>query len=633
MKNIILFIFGVLALCCGCASENLGGADDGALEFKIAYDGEVQTFLFGELKIYDVEQIGVESYVVTAPTDWLVTIVARKMSIKAPSSATAASEDLITIKITSKNGTTKDVVMRVKLNVDVDDNVTESWREFVAQSEKNVLLDFSYAGYKHGEVGPPADVYQLGYKVFDITTYGAIANDEISDRQAFIEATKAAKANGSGVIKFPEGRFILHDETDNSDGRSHSIRVDMGNYIIKGAGQDKTTIVMKSPNLPGNPAVRYTSSMILIANGYGFGDITDVTGSAAKGSKSVEVASTAQIKPGDWVCLYLLQSHPDLVAEEFGEVVPLPGMSDVLSDGIEVNDYHQVVSVSGNVVTFKEPIMRAVNDRWNWKIRSFRNHENVGVEDVTFEGNCKENFIHGATWQDDCAYRPIDFQRLTNSWMRRVTFENVSEAVSVISCANVSLTDIKIIGRRGHSAIRSQGSSRVFMGKVVDNTNGRMTDGSGDKDGVGQWHACGVSKPSMGAVLWGLDWGTDSCFEAHARQPRATLVDNCHGALFNSRGGGSRFQLPNHLADLTLWNLNSKYTGDADNFYWWDPVSEWVKYLPPIIVGHHGASVKFDQTQVIRDESNGTKVFPESLYEAQLKQRLGYLPAWIVELK
>ena len=68
-------------------------------------------------------------------------------------------------------------------------------------------------------------------------------------------------------------------------------------------------------------------------------------------------------------------------------------------------------------------------------------------------------------------------------------------------------------------------------------------------------------------------------------------------------------------------------------FNWWDHESQWWKFLPPVIVGFHGESVTFDQKQTKVDYSNGTPVYPESLYEAQLKARLGAVPAWLNNLK
>ena len=58
---------------------------------------------------------------------------------------------------------------------------------------------------------------------------------------------------------------------------------------------------------------------------------------------------------------------------------------------------------------------------------------------------------------------------------------------------------------------------------------------------------------SVGTVLWNVTWGNDACFESHATQPRATLIDNCSGGLVYYRAGGDENEVPNHLGDLTLW--------------------------------------------------------------------------------
>ena len=83
------------------------------------------------------------------------------------------------------------------------------------------------------------------------------------------------------------------------------------------------------------------------------------------------------------------------------------------------------------------------------------------------------------------------------------------------------------------------------------------------------------------------------------------------------RAGGDENEAPNHLSDLTLWNLNVTGTDShASNFEWWSDSDKWWKIFPPIVVGVHG-----------------TKVSPESLYEAQLRERLGYVPGWLNALK
>ena len=234
--------------------------------------------------------------------------------------------------------------------------------------------------------------------------------------------------------------------------------------------------------------------------------------------------------------------------------------------------------------------------------------------------------------------------RLTDSWMRRVRFTSVSEACSIVSCANVSVYDIEIAGRRGHAAIRSQASSRVFIGAVDDRSSGYAMDTPGHDvtgaylENAGQYHSVGVSKQSMGAVLWRNRWGDDSCFESHATQPRATLIDCCTGSMRRWRQGGDDAQMPNHMSDLVIWNFNNTTDFDyegMDAFIWWDTGSRWWKILPPVIVGFHGNPIRFDESseQVKYIESNGNPVSPGSLYEAQLEHRLGYVPGWLTALK
>lgn len=561
-----------------------------------------------------------------------------------------------------------------------DPAACNAWNNFLAQSADNVLPDFSYAGYKYGVEAPPTvDVYETspgeyatslsGYKVYDVTDYGADGSDNVSDREAFMNAVAAAagdfaltndksayrtanpKNNGvNAVIYFPPGRYILHSEADNEDDGSDAspskiIRVRGSNIVLKGAGMDQTTLVMQDPNLPKDEKVMYSSpTMLEFKHDSGPAKLTDVTADAPAGAFQVQVASTSGIKTGDWVCLWLKNNDSELIAQELYPYSAQSYMTDILNNGVQVMEYHRVAGISSNTLTFNEPIMKAVEAKWNWEIRTYPHYENIGIEDLTFEGNAKDRFDHHFSWEDDGAYKPVDMIRLTDSWMRRVRFTSVSEACSIVSCANVSAYDIEINGTRGHAAVRSQASSRVFIGAVTDNASGYAMDTEGHDvtgnflDRAGQYHAVGVSKQSIGAVLWRNRWGDDSCFESHATQPRATLIDCCTGSMRRWRQGGDDAQMPNHMSDLVIWNFNNTTNFDyegMDAFIWWDTSSRWWKILPPVIVGFHGNPIRFDESseQVKYIESNGNPVSPGSLYEAQLEHRLGYVPGWLTALK
>ena len=92
------------------------------------------------------------------------------------------------------------------------------------------------------------------------------------------------------------------------------------------------------------------------------------------------------------------------------------------------------------------------------------------------------------------------------------------------------------------------------------------------------------------------------------------------------------------IAGVEIWNFsatNIQTDPDIDTegkFTWWDGNGFWWKFMPPIIVGFHG-NLEFDATQMKRVESIGNLVEPYSLYEAQLRKRLGYVPSWLSSLK
>lgn len=531
---------------------------------------------------------------------------------------------------------------------------TPAWQKFASGADDNILLDFSYAGYNHG-LSLPAEgdvntlASKLGYKIYNVCDYGAIADDNVSDRPALekiIAEIGKNKPNANAIIYFPEGSFILHnsqdDTTDPETGKvtSNTINLVMGHVIIKGAGRDKTTLVMDAPMQPANPQTLYSSPVMLSIRHNGGGDNTllaKVTGSAKKNDMSIEVDDASSLKVGDWVKLHMLNADQKVIDEELCGKKFMSWMTN-LKDGVEVIDRHQIKAINGNTVTFEEPIMHAVNPDYGWEILSYSHYEEVGIEDLAFEGYSTEYFHHHASWEDDGAYKPLNYMRMVNSWLRRVDFRSVSECMTFQDCANSLCLDVEISGNRGHSAVRMANSSRGFIGMVYDHSDGYLDADKSftmAKENLGQYHACGISKHSIGNVIWRCQWGDDACFESHATQPRASLFDQCSGGFMQLRMGGDLAQLPNHLDDLTIWNFNCLANNPSElPFEWWYPTTaKWYRTLPPTVVGFHGKTVTFAEDQMKLNESNGTEVLPGSLYEAQIALRLGYTPQWITDVK
>lgn len=653
----------------------------------IKYEGTA-TFGLGQKQEFVVEQANVETATIENQT-WGVKLTENKLIVTAPKTNVQGKEyeEQIYIKIFSKEGYCRVVKLPVKLlTTEIDANSALAWQHF-RQGEDNVLLDYSYAGYNHGESAPQG-AFSLGYQVINVKERMTAKN--MTAREALISilqekgmtrvnGTNKLNANARIVIYFPAGDYVLHNDDDNTrdeskqkdavdsknNNVSSGIEIYGGNFVIKGDGPDKTRLIMETPNLPTSIS-NLSSSPILLAikhtngpnNAGNSPKLASVTENAKRGDFTVQVSGTTGISSGQWVQLRLRSGDRELVKKEIGPIalnenwaiakapISINQSSDDLY-GVKITEFHQVKSASNGKITFYEPIMHDIDIKYNdtegCEIRTYKYLENVGVEDLSFVGNALDGYAHHGEghaeqakvgWQYDGAYKPLLLQRVVNSWVRNVHFESVSEALTFAESANSSAYDIRISGKRGHSAVRSQGSSRVFIGKVRDESAGNDVYG---KNCQGQFHGCGVSKPSVGTVLWNVTWGNDACFESHATQPRATLIDNCSGGLVYYRAGGDENEVPNHLGDLTLWNLNVTGTDShASNFAWWSDSDTWWKIFPPIVVGTHGMNVKFsdkEQQQVTYEESTGMKVSPESLYEAQLRERLGYVPGWLNALK
>ena len=653
----------------------------------IKYEGTA-TFGLGQKQEFLVEQANVETATIENQT-WGVKLTENKLIVTAPKTNVQGKEyeEQIYIKIFSKEGYCRVVKLPVKLlTTEIDANSALAWQRF-RQGEDNVLPDYSYAGYNHGESAPQG-AFSLGYQVINVKERMTAKN--MTAREALISilqekgmtrvnGTNKLNANAKIVIYFPAGDYILHNDDDNTrdeskqkdavdsknNNVSSGIEIYGGNFVIKGDGPDKTRLIMETPNLPTSIS-NLSSSPILLAikhtngpnNAGNSPKLASVTENAKRGDFTVKVSGTTGISSGQWVQLRLRSGDRELVKKEIGPIalnenwaiakapISINHSSDDLY-GVKITEFHQVKSAANGKITFYEPIMHDIDIKYNdtegWEIRTYKYLENVGVEDLSFVGNALDGYAHHGEghaeqakvgWQYDGAYKPLLLQRVVNSWVRNVHFESVSEALTFAESANSSAYDIRISGKRGHSAVRSQGSSRVFIGKVRDESAGNDVYG---KSCQGQFHGCGVSKPSVGTVLWNVTWGNDACFESHATQPRATLIDKCSGGLVYYRAGGDENEVPNHLGDLTLWNLNVTGTDShASNFAWWSDSDTWWKIFPPIVVGTHGMNVKFsgkEQQQVTYEESTGMKVSPESLYEAQLRERLGYVPGWLNALK
>ncbi|MBI1290629.1 DUF4955 domain-containing protein [bacterium] len=477
-----------------------------------------------------------------------------------------------------------------------------------------VLPDFSYSGYRRSEVAIP----DVTGTVFDVTDYGAVADDGASDASAIQAAIDAAEANGSGIVFFPPGRFHLNTAAD----AGAPITMNAGGIVWRGSGMGEggTELYMERNFEADDPAV-LTSTPFMIQMGpltTSEGTAATITANAARGSFSVQVASASNLSVGQWVQLALTSTAA--VDSFFGSYGP-PDASwtDLIDTGIVVREKHQVKSISGNIVTFEQPLQVDIDTTYAWTIRRYTILEEVGIEDIAFVGNWQGSFVHHRSALDDGGWSGLSLNRLVNSWVRRCRFTDWNYTIFMESCSQFTLLHCLFDGTPGHHTIHTRRGYGVLMG---------LSD-----DDASHYHSYGVGYQSHSTVFWRCTYNSDTSWDSHSGLPYATLLDAMEGGMMYGHAGGPLDSMPNHMRRFTLWNFNHTGTAVSNFDFWRSNPNSRDRYLLPIISGFHGSSSTFDTSDLEAYESPGFPVDPESLFEAQLALRLGSAPAWIEEAK
>ncbi|MBI4977999.1 MAG: DUF4955 domain-containing protein [Spirochaetes bacterium] len=485
------------------------------------------------------------------------------------------------------------------------------WNDFLEAREKGtepMLPDFSCAGYNCGETPIP----DVAGPVFDVTKYGALPDDEISDRTGIQAAIRAAEKAGGGIVFFPPGVFRVHEAGDPNE----TITVRKGRIVFRGsgAGAGGTVLYMHAPLDPKNPQQMWTTPPCFSVTPAGVDEslLTDITGPSLRESRGITVASSAGIKPGDRIVLSMQSTAA--VDEFLAPYRAEPSWKVLQEKGIMVQEKHEVASVNGRTVVLREPIHVNINPAYGWKVYRYGCVSNIGIEDIWFRGNWKDNFVHHRSALDDSGFSGFNLARAADSWVRRCRFTDFNQPVSVSGCKSVSVMQVLLDGTPGHSACTVSGSYGTWVGLV--------------RDDASHWHAPGVTGQNAGAVFYRIEYNGDACMELHAAQPYDTLYDAVRGGIVYAREGGAVENLPNHLRRLVLWNFEQ--TGKPiDKFSYWRTDKGWAREVKPIIAGFHGVPTTFDESTLEVNESYGTPVAPESLWEAQFIKRMGALPAWL----
>lgn len=497
--------------------------------------------------------------------------------------------------------------------------VSRHWQAFVAAKDRapaGILADYSYAGYRHGEAAIPS----VAGPVFEVTTFGAIPDDDRSDEAAIRLAIAAAEEAGGGVVLFPPGRFLVWTERASQ----RSILISRSGVVLRGAGSAAGGTVIQAVHSGYGtgpyPVPKKGADFAAIPYVFAFqaqpaaapAAAALVDGAVPRASFVLPVDSAASFHPGDWITVGVRTNALNPILLD--GLATDPSWTR-LGDGAALNESHQIRAVGEKSLTLHEPLLVGLGADFGARVVKATRIQEVGVEDIAFVGGWLADFVHHRNALDDEGWDALLFDGVAHGWVRRCSFTNFTSGVYLIRSSACSIIQNRYAGNRGHyNAAARTDSSFNLLGL--------------SEDGADHLHAVSTGNRSAGTVLWRWRLSPSQSVDSHGNGPYTTLVDRVDGGTFTKSGGpGPSF--PNHFTGLTFWNFLFQGPDPMPINLWEMRKNGVAKFVRPLFVGLHGLPVEFTPGTLLDNESAGVPVAPESLYEAQLRLRLGSSPAWI----
>ncbi|HTW94496.1 MAG TPA: discoidin domain-containing protein [Tepidisphaeraceae bacterium] len=474
------------------------------------------------------------------------------------------------------------------------------------------IMDFSYAGYMGGGVAlpdvPVAAVVKPGGK-----------DDTAAIEAAIRQVAALPLKNGfHGAVLLAPGTFTC----------GQTIWIDSSGIVLRGSGsgQDGTTILMTGPRhqaisigrgrRPYQPLNDEAPDVAPSGvNGQSVGVKTFLADRyVPQGATRFKVASAAGLAIGDTISI----GRPVTAAW-----VKFMGMDNLVRDGkhqtwiarghVEVQT-RRIIAISGNTLTVDMPLADSYDARllnppgcWVQKVKQAPAITQVGVEHLHIQcppleiayGNAPYSAVH--VGGNDCWVRDIYCQETMNSTVesgKRITIENVRVTHTYPNLGASKPTDFSIEGTQILiDRCKITGDNEYFVW---------TTD----------------LQPGPNVILNSTFLGRESRVQPHMRWSTGLLVDNC-----TAPGGGIDFMNRGVAGSGHGWTMGWAVAWNciAQTYTIENPpgAANWAIGCigSPLIIPRY-----FDSGPVMPAgifDSPETPVAPQSLYLAQLQQRLG----------
>lgn len=451
------------------------------------------------------------------------------------------------------------------------------WRNFVQHGPVGSNLpDFSRAGYRMGT----NVLHAASSPIFNVTDrrYGAIPNDGIDDTAPIQDAIDAAAAAGGGVVFLPAGRYDLKKLN------SSPLYIRTSNIVLRGERLDgsSTTLFVHSPGpdkpvrrlgtVPGDKAARATGAAIAVVGSEERKLVASYSSDVLRGQRIVRVSNSQKLQAGQMVVIEYTDPAIDTAnpkPEKADLVKQLTHPFRLTPDQIDTfGKTGQTVSwivriekiIDSRTIQLTKPARFNQYLRYTPKIYSFSGVSEIGIETLAIGSSWQGGYRHHKPFKDvkgvvartakeqDYLWNGIWMSNTVDSWIRDVTFTDLTQGAILTHCADTSLKNLVFTGKSGHAGItlgRCNGvlvqNSHFHAPLVHPVTLTMLSSGNVVTDATN--HYRGRDDYS----------GTDTVLDFHGMFPFENLFDNLEG--FYICPGGDMSVLPHAGVRNVFWNI------------------------------------------------------------------------------
>lgn len=513
---------------------------------------------------------------------------------------------------------------------------------------ENYLPDFSYAGYRNGEVSLP----NADGKVYNAEDFGVIPNDKLDDTKALIKAIDSiSKFEGNVTLQLPKGRIILSD----------IIYITRSNFVLKGTGTGKNGTELYFPRplmyVPNSESLQELREYLIEFNkrqkekenninlpfsqyawsgGYIWTKVPDVRvkpylqkyekpynvlaeiSQGKRGEFSFKASNIKNLKVGDVVELQLFNKDGKdaaIISDLYKiDVKKIGGHHWNFPDLPLVKQQVRIVKVKGKTITINAPLTIDIKPSYKAQLVEWKHLTEVGIQDFKITFPQAPRVAHHV----EPGYNGIYLTRVYNSWVNNIVIDNADSGVLTEEIANTTIKNIKTQGKNlAHYTVAMSGTYNV-LAENVKVYNKAV-------------HPLSFNTLATKCVYLNCEVFEDPILDQHSGANHQNLFDNIKVHLNVNEdnsyplfaGGGAGYWKPSHGAFSTFWNINVTLLNDLNNQN--TTVLNGMKDGPfARVIGVNGNSdfkIEYEPKAYIEFTNNDMEIVP-SLYKYQLKKRL-----------